>query len=393
MFRPFSGWLFNPDAVPDPGKATSPPYDNISDDDREVLLARSPYNIVRLLQPGLDSSSYERAGNLLRQWCDQSILVADDSPRFYLHEIDYTAVTGESRQARGVIGALELRMLGKEVVPHEETMDKHREDRRLILDATRANLDPIIALSAAPDLPGLMAAVTSSPRLEFTDAYGSIHRLSDIADADTVRAITVAVGAHPVSIADGHHRYTTALAFRNATAQNHGPGPWDTIMTLVAPAEGSGLTIGPFHRILPAFAFDRTLVDDAFDVTRIEPRPPTEPGSLVVVGSAGAFLLRPRPEAIQQLPIPWREASSAVAQELLYPRLGITEEAAWYSASASKAIAAALAGPEVAVLVAPVTEHAVAAAGEMGIKFPTKTTYFTPKPRAGLVVRCFRSDA
>jgi uncharacterized protein (DUF1015 family) len=389
MFLPFSGWLFNPALVADIGKATSPPYDVISEDERQALIARSPHNIVRLLLPGLDPASYELAAQLLARWQGDAVLARDDTKRFYLYEMDYTDASGSAHRARGVMGALELVPLGRQVVPHEETQDKHRADRLSILKATQANLDPIIALSAAAGLPELLAAPAGSPRLEFAEDDGSVHRLYDITDPEVVAGLSATIGAQPLSIADGHHRYTTALGYRGDRGAVDGAGPWDFIMAMVSPAEGSGLTIGPYHRILPGFDFDAARLTGAFDVSIGAPTVPDDPGSLVIVAGMTAYHLRPHADATAHLPSPWRQASAAVAAEVLYPILGVDETGARYSADASEAAAAAASGEEVAVLVAPVTERAVAEAGELGIRFPTKTTFFTPKPRAGLVVRGF----
>jgi hypothetical protein len=110
----------------------------------------------------------------------------------------------------------------------------------------------------------------------------------------------------------------------------------------------------------------------------------------VVATSTTAWLLTPRREALEALPAPWREASPAVARELLYPRLGMSEDSATYVSDGAEAVAAAAGLPDgAALLVAPVSEHAIAEAGEMGIRFPQKTTYFIPKPRAGLAIRVF----
>jgi uncharacterized protein (DUF1015 family) len=388
MFSPFSGWLYQPAASTEPGQVTSPPYDVISGPEREDLLARSPYNIVRLLLPGTTPASYESAAALLREWREDGILARDDAPRFYLYEMDYTDKVGAQRRAVGVIGALELRPLGVDVVPHEETQHKHRADRLALLDSTGANFDPIIALSPARDLGDLLVPSGVS-RLDFREPDGSRHRLYDVTEPGHVAAIERSVAAHPVAIADGHHRYTTSLGYRETRDASHGPGPWDAIMAFVAPAEGSGLTIGPYHRVLRPFDFDPGLVAPAFGVTEAPPAAPDAPGSLVIVAGDATYRLDPRPEALEDLPEPWRAASAAVARELLYPLLGVDEEGADYAADAEEAVSAAASGRGVALLVAPVTEEAVGAAGERGLRFPTKSTYFTPKPRAGLVMRCF----
>jgi uncharacterized protein (DUF1015 family) len=385
MFSPFAGLLFDPAHLPSIGDATSPPYDVISERERLELMARSPYNVVRLLLAEADDPEYREAARLLSAWRSEGSLVADESSRFYLYEMDYVS-NGAHRTARGVLGGLELVDLGTEVVPHEETMAKHRADRLAVLTATQANVDPIIALSSSPDLAPLLAP-PGAPRLRFTTPDGISHRLYDVADPETLEAIAAAVAAHPVSIADGHHRYTTALGYRRdreAAGDIH--GGWSAIMTLVAPAEGSGLTIGPYHRVFADFPFDPAAVTSSFTVTR--GRATLEAGDLAVVAGETSWTLRPTPQALASLPEPWRAASPAVAREILYPLLGISEDQADYVADAAGAVAAAPAGGA-ALLVAPVTEHAIAAAGDMGLRFPQKTTYFVPKPRAGLVMRTF----
>jgi uncharacterized protein (DUF1015 family) len=295
---------------------------------------------------------------------------------------------GERRQARGVLGALEVMDLGTRVVPHEETMAKHRADRYSVLTATQANVDPIIGLSSSPDLAALLEH--DGPwRLDFTTPDGVRHRMHDLADEAALGAIATAVGEHAVAIADGHHRYTTALQYRrDREAEGLSNGGWTHIMTFVAPAEGSGLTCGPYHRVFDVFPFDAGSVTGRFTVEPAEPTPPDGPGDVVVVTTEGAWKLRARAAARAGLPGPWRGASPAVARELLYPLLGITEDHADYVPDAVEAIAAVAPGGA-ALLVAPVGEHAMAEAGETALRFPQKSTFFVPKPRAGLVIRPF----
>ena len=390
MFTPFSGWLFDAAAVADPGLATSPPYDVITERDRAALLARSPFNIVRLLLPGKSGSDTAEASRLLRRWGTDGTLRQDESERFYLYETEYRGTDGVSHTTTGVIGALELREFDDGVVPHEETMRAFREDRLAVLRATRANLDPIIALSAAPELPALLSPPAAGPRVDFTEPDGSHHRLFEITDPEAIAALTAAVSGHPVAIADGHHRYSTALAYRKEREAADGSGPWGCIMALLAPAEGSGMVIGPYHRALRDLRspdLERAAV--AFEITRSAPLPPTEAGHLVLVSPSGAHHLAPRAEQLRGLAGPHRQSSTAVAEALLYPALATDESSAWYTADADEAIAVAAESEGTAVLVAPLPEHAVAEAGELGLRFPTKSTYFTPKPRAGLVLRWF----
>jgi uncharacterized protein (DUF1015 family) len=389
MFTPFRGLLFDPTRVSDVGAATSPPYDVISPDDREALLAGSEHNIARVLLCDPDDATYQRAAGIFDGWRAEGVLTGDDRRRYYLYEMDYSDADGNLHTARGVMGALELVELGDRVVGHEETMDKHRADRLAVLDATQANLDPIIALSSSPDLLPLLTAPWP-PRLDF-EAGGVRHRLYDIDDDEQTGEIGRVVDEHAVSIADGHHRYLTALGYRKTRNTVDGPGPWDHIMAMMSPAEGSGLTVGPYHRILPKAPADLDALQVAFEVHPAVADVPHHAGELVIAGDDGAHLLRPRPEALADLPPPYREASAAIAREVLYPLVGITEEDVDFVAHAEEAVAAATGG-RAALLVAPVSEHAIAEAGEVGLRFPRKTTFFVPKPRAGLVIRSFETD-
>jgi uncharacterized protein (DUF1015 family) len=384
MFSPFAGLRFDSRKVSSIADVTSPPYDVISPAEHVELQRRSAHNIVHVLLAAEGDPTYQAAAERYSSWRREGVLVRDPSPRFYLYLMDYIDPAGTAQTARGILGALDVIELGERVVGHEETMAKHRADRLAVLTATEANLDVIIALSSSPDLGGLLDPV-GDPIIDFMAPDQVRHRLYPITEGDRIAAISEAVASHAVAIADGHHRYTTALAYRESRAAD-GSGGWDAILALVAPAEGSGLTVGPYHRVFPSIELDHTVLADAFTISTIAAAAPQQPGDLVVVDEETATLLSPRPEALDPLPLPWREASPAVARELLYPLVGISEDDSDYVADAADAIARATAGGA-ALLVAPVSEHAIAEAGDMGIRFPQKTTYFVPKPRAGLVVR------
>ncbi len=386
LFAPFRGSLFDPDRVPDIPAATCPPYDVIDETERARFLTGSAHNVVRLLLGEPGDATYQEAARLLQTWRREGHLVADPDPRFYLYEMRYRS-GDEERTATGVIGALAVAPLGEEVLPHEETMPGTRADRLTVMRATRANLDLIVGLTPAEGFVELLQP-QGPARLTF-QADGVRHALYDVTDPVTVRAVSTAVGSAPVAIADGHHRYTTALAYRR---EQGGRGPWDSIMAFLAPAEGSGLTIGPTHRVFPKVTIDPARLADTFDLADGPPVPPSDPGVVVLVPGRshphGPLQLRARREKLATLPEPWREASPAVARELLYPLLGVGEEDARYSSDADAALADL--HPEgAAALMAPVSEHAIRAATEAGLRFPQKSTFFMPKPRSGLVIRCF----
>ncbi len=371
------------------GAATSPPYDVIDDEHQELLRASNPYNVVRLLLPQGGAERYQRAADRLAAWRAAGVLAQDPSPRFYVYELDFTGPDGAAQQARGVLGALQLAELGGRVQPHEETMPKTRSDRRDLLHATQANLDPIVVLSPAASLAEAMAP-DGPARLDFT-AGGARHRLYDLADPHAIAAVAAAVESDPVVIADGHHRYVTALNYQR---EREGAGPWDAIMAFVAPAIGSGLSIASAHRFFEDLPHGLAGLDGRFAQSPSEPAPPTAPGELVLVpGSAHdatPVRLVPTDEALAGLPASVRRASAAVARDVLYPMLGITEDDATYHPDADVVVGRLAESPRgAAVLTAPVDEQAVADAIGEGVVFPQKTTYFVPKPRAGLVIRAF----
>ncbi len=307
----------------------------------------------------------------------------DPTPRFYLYTMQYRAADGLAREARGVIGAMGVEDFGPRVLAHEETMTDTGTDRRQLLEATRANLDLIIALSPSSTLSGLLEP-HGSPRW-VVEREGVRHAVYDLRDP----RICSAIDAHPLAIADGHHRYGAALDFR---ASRRGPGPWDSIMAFVAPAEGSGLDIRPIHRFFPALSW--TTPESRFDLRPGPGSVPTEPGTITVVRESGSWHLTPKMEALQRLPHPWQRASTAVARELLYPALGVHENDAEFHGDPDRLIDRLRDHAEGAVmLMAAVPDDAVSEAADDRLRFPRKTTLFMPKPLAGLIFRSFDDQA
>lgn len=350
-------------------------------------LGRSPYNVVRLLLPQPDDAAYHEAAETLESWRATGVLSQDEEARFYLYRMGYRDPAGRPRQAQGIVGALGLEPLGNRVVPHEETMEDVKADRMAVLRATQANLDPIVALTPAEGLTTLMEP-EGPPRLAFR-CDEVHHRLYDLGRQGVMRTIEEVLAAHPVAIADGHHRYATALRYRRER-RAEGAGPWDAILAFVAPARGGGLSVGPFHRLLPAAQPKRQGLEQAFHVEPGAPRPPERPGELVLLWREAhgieALHLRPRAQAVAAFPPPWRRASSAIARELLYPLLGLQESAAQYQPEAPQ-IVARLDERHLGVLTAPIPAEAIVEAIDSGVRFPQKSTFFYPKPRAGVVMR------
>ncbi|MGH9151512.1 MAG: DUF1015 family protein, partial [Acidimicrobiales bacterium] len=207
-FQPFAGVRYAP-----PGgrldDVVAPPYDVITADERAALVARSPYNAVRLELPADEGGRYryQVAASLWATWRADGILRSDDQASFYVYRMGYRDAAGTPRQTTGVIGALALSTLDEgDVLPHEHTTPKARADRLDLLRACRANLSPIWVLSTTPGLTEL-CELPAPPDARGTDADGVHHRLWRVSQPGLVEAIAAAVAAAPVIVADGHHRY------------------------------------------------------------------------------------------------------------------------------------------------------------------------------------------
>jgi uncharacterized protein (DUF1015 family) len=395
----------------DPGRVdlsavVAPPYDVVGPEDRARLIARHSLNSIRLELPEADHRAeldpYANAARQLEQWQQEGILVRDPTPSLYA----YRMTPPEGRATNGVIGALGIdERSAAEILPHELTLAKPKSDRLDLLRATRANLSPIWGLSLSPGLTKTFER-DDEPHTAATDEDGVRHELWVIDDPSVIDAVRETVGSSPVVIADGHHRYETALAYRReqsaadsaggagaggAGVGEAGAGGADLVMALVVELADDQLEVGPIHRALSGLPDGLDLVDafsSWFDVTRagdFNDRTSAalgQSGVLALVMASGTWLLSPKdgtPEAagaeldssmvalvIAELPDhelgffhSWREAVDAVA----------TDRA------------------QAVVLLRPVTVDQIAEWAHAGRRMPAKSTYFHPKPRTGMVFR------
>lgn len=343
--------------------------------DPDILQAASPYNMAHVLLPG----SIDAAPETLDKWQREGVLVKDAEPRFYRYTIEH-----DDGVVRGIVGLFDVLPFGDRVLGHEETMPQVGTDRRDLLQATRANLDLIILLSPAPELPSLLDT-DGEVRSSFIDDRGERHTLSDL-DLDP-GLVAAAIGSHPVAIADGHHRYGAARRLLEET----GDPAASSILAFVAPAEGSGFDVEPIHRFAPSV--QPADLEQAFIVTPTAPHVPVDPGAIVLVTAGASLLLRPRPERVASDVPALAVASTHIARRLLYPLLGIEEAEVEFLPDPDEVVRRAVASRRGAgLLMAAVPDWAIADAAEAGLRFPHKTTLFVPKPRAGLVIYRHATD-
>jgi uncharacterized protein (DUF1015 family) len=412
-FLPFAGIRYNAARLGgstgpavDVGAVAAPPYDVIDDDDRAVLEAADPHNAVHLILPreARGRDCYRVAADALASWEADGVLAADPDPRFYLYAMDFEDEDGRSRQTRGVIGALGLPAAPGTgtVMPHERTSPKAKSDRLALLRATRANLDPIWCLSLASGLTDLLEAGQGAPLAECIDAEGVRHRLRAL-DGDAAR-IAAAVGGAPLMIADGHHRFETACAYRDqrADAGEVDPGA-SRIMAFIVELSEEELCVRSIHRLLrgvsgidlrdamaPLFEVVGTGFNTPGGVELLRARMAST-GGLGLVEPGRLALLTPRADALEpalrSVEPQLRAVDATVFEAGIRPRLPATAEVAYRSDAAGVGGLVEAGAAEAAVLLRPVTVPQIRAAAFAGVRMPQKTTFFHPKPRTGMVFR------
>jgi len=258
QIRPFRGIRFNPDIVKDLGAAITPPYDTIDPDEQERLHQKNPYNIVRIeygkshLNDDETDNRYTRASAVLRQWLEKDIIKPDKRDRYYFFEQSFLYREKEYCR-RGILAALKLEPYNtKEVLPHELTMSAPKRDRLRLLSHTASNISPIFTLYPDPaDQSGeFFSSVKSYPPLaEASDQPGQGYRLWALDDPGLQSELTGYIAEQPLLIADGHHRYETALDFYRQSAPDHRPGSGHILAALVS-MKDPGLLVLPTHRLL-----------------------------------------------------------------------------------------------------------------------------------------------
>jgi uncharacterized protein (DUF1015 family) len=378
----------------------APPYDVIAPDEQLDLERRSPYNSVRVELPSDDDgrSRYAVARDLLTAWRGDGILAADPAPALYGYRMGYRDADGGQRLTTGVIAAVGLEPPGAGgILPHEQTTPKAKTDRLELLRATATNLSPIWLLSLAPGLSDLVGSVSGLRRagevVRARDDDGVLHELWPITEPASIAAVAASVGSAPLVIADGHHRFETALAYRDERRHDVGgsDGPYDLVMALVVELSEDQLAVGAIHRLLgglpagfdlpaalgPSFRLTPTGAADATIGERM-----ASAGAMALITPGGTWLLRPSEEVTAAAPQDLDASRLEVALGALPPHR-LEYQHGWDRAAA----AVSRGDAQAAVLLRPASVAAIAATGRGGARMPAKTTFFWPKPRTGLVFR------
>ena len=393
-FEPFQGLRYRPEVAP-LAQVIAPPYDVISASERSHLASRHRANAVLVELPEADLSGgrdrYMVAADLFARWQAKGILLADPGPSLY----PYRMTDPSGRATTGVIGALGLADPGEEsdILPHEQTLPKPKSDRLDLLRATRANLSPIWGLSMAVGVTATFDPTDDDPVADVYDDDGVRHQLWVLNDADTVAAVRAAVATAPVVLADGHHRYETARAYQAERRQASGgaPGSYDLVMALVVELSEDQLTVGAIHRTVSGLPEDFDLVGALapwFDVVRAGAADDRTLGalagssSLTLVAGGQAYLLLAHPEVQEQ------EGNDLDSNLIATVLAALPPHEVMHRHSVAEAMEALRDGEgQAAFLLRPVTVKQIDEWANERRRMPPKTTFFSPKPRTGMVFR------
>lgn len=261
---PFKGLRFNPEKINNLEEVVTPPYDVISEEDGARFLEKNKYNMIQLdlrntsQDASGDTERYRKARNLFETWIKDGILVRDDRPAMYLYSINYTHPSGRKLTRNGVICLVELAEFSAGIVkPHEKTFEKVIVERLRLMDECRAQFSKVFSIyrdSEQTVIKTLEKSKDPHPLCSIRDHLGNCHTIWRVTDRRAIDSVTRFFAGQPVYIADGHHRYATALGCRNNELRKNPSlppdSPYNFIMMYLCSTEDEGLSILPTHRLL-----------------------------------------------------------------------------------------------------------------------------------------------
>ena len=406
--HPFRATTYAAHTPDDLARVSSPAYDLVTAAGRARLASADPHNVVRLILPAVpagpgdaaerDRRSAAQAAASLRDWRATGVLVDDPDPTMWLYRMSGPG----DEVTTGWLGAVDLPHPGSTaVLPHEDVYAPAVEGRRVLLAATRTDLEPVVlAHDPSPETAAIAATVAAGPAdLDVQDDDGVRHQLWRVAEPGTLAGLTAGFASTEAVIADGHHRV--------AAARQHAGGGDGRVLALLTPMGPGGLRVQAIHRVVPGLGLESAVAAAAagFTVTPLSADHPAElvpswgaqPGTgalLLTDGRRTVELSDPTAEVRSRIPVDappsWRSLDVVLAHHGLLAGLwGVPDDPAAvrvaHDVPEALRLAAETAG--VALLLRSPSPSDVAAVARAGARMPRKSTLFVPKPRTGLVFR------
>jgi uncharacterized protein (DUF1015 family) len=419
--RSFRGLCYNLAKINQLADVVSPPYDVISPEQKKELLAKSPYNIVKLILPD-GENPYQDAKRMLDEWIREQILQHDPDPSLYCYHQTFKTPEGEEKTRKGFLALIRLVNFDQGVVlPHEATLAAPKEDRLLLLRACKTNFSPIFSLYSDPEqkIERLLEPFTSMPpRARTQDPDGIVNHFWPISDPEAIRQISDLMKEHWVLIADGHHRYESCLMYRDERArENKDPNAsFHFALMYFCNMNQPGITVLPYNRAvfnLPSFEPD-AIIKKSAEYFLVEAFEDASQANAALrdagqkrtaflarfAGVTGVYLFRLKPEArIDQLfppgtPEPVQNLDVNVLHKaFLGSILSISEEDVrnqthlkYYKNTQDELKDFQEGKLQIAFFLNPTRVEQVVEVSKAGRKMPQKSTFFYPKLMTGFVL-------
>jgi uncharacterized protein (DUF1015 family) len=434
---PFRGIRYNQRMVGDLARIICPPYDVITPAQRRLYYEASDFNAIRLEFPETTGDRYQRAANTFQRWLEHAVLQYDNASSFYLHEHEFE-YSGTKMLRRGVIARVQLGPWGSDICPHEETSSKAKGDRLQLMRACRANFSPLLALyqdSEQRIAPILFKASRAKPVLEITVPPPSTgagegaeaHMLWAITDPEIERELSELLSAQPIYIADGHHRYETALDYQRERKHEQsgspdssviagrakqsltGRGGFNYVMMELVDLSDPGLVVLPLHRLVRGiessvlvglrdrlrsfFALESVpSIASSFGVSVL---PADSCLGILGLQPASLVVLKRRQDVELEAMMPgnksqaYREFGVSILNHVILDKLlsGAKNVDVAYTVDVEEARQQIREGKyQLGFLLHPPQAQMVKAIADAQDRMPRKSTYFYPKLPAGLVI-------
>ena len=445
FIAPFRALRYNLEKISTMEEVVTPPYDVIDAAGHAKLLEKNPYNMIKLdlsknfTRESLTEARYQGAKQLFEQWQQEQVLKRDERPAIYLYNVEYTHPSGQRLTRKGLVGLVRLSEFSEGVVkPHEKTFREVTTDRLRLLDTCNAQFSQIFSFYSDPVnevMQILEAAAEPGQLCAAHDAHGNLHALRRVIDPAAIARVQQLFAGRPVYIADGHHRYTTALQMRELVRERQGKlaeeSPFNHTMMYLCCMEDPGLSVLPTHRLVRwpgriGLGELQAKLADGFEMREIAGAArETLLGELLSAMEEGAgratmlgmyhpredrcLLLTVKPDAMDrhfgggqggEIAAPLRELDVVVLSELLLDRyLGLchgrceTDKLIDYFSDpdegldvAVKEAAAADNGEPLLFLMNPTLVAQVQRIADAGLVMPHKSTFFYPKILTGLLI-------